>query len=89
MPSQFVLKLYEFATSTGLLPVIEFAALGIIVMTTYLAMHAAFSGTKQGVKFIMSALVGVTGYSVGKLVILAWVVNPLLAQNVTKNPFLN
>ena len=89
MVTQYIVKLYEFATSTGVLPVIEFAALGIIVMTTYLAMHAAFSGAKQGVKFIMSALVGVTGYSVGKLVILAWIVNPLLAQSVTKNPFLN
>jgi hypothetical protein len=85
----YIIKLYQFVTSSGLMPIIEFAMIGIIVMSTYLAMHAAFSQAKQSSKFVLSTMVGLTGYTVGKLVIFAWVINPVLAQSVTKNPFLN
>lgn len=89
MVTEFIVKLYQFVTSSGLLPIIEFATIGFIVMVTYFAMHAAFSQAKQSAKFILSTLVGLTGYTVGKLVIIAWIINPIISQSTTKNPFIN
>lgn len=90
MVLKFLAELYQFASSSSLMPVIEFAVVGFIVMITYLAMHTAFSGAKQGVKFIFSAMIGVTGYTMGKLMIIAWVINPILADSLrSNNPFLN
>ena len=87
---KFITGLYQFASSSSLMPVIEFAVIGFIVMITYLAIHTVFSGAKQGVKFVFSAMIGVTGYTMGKLIIIAWVINPILADSLnSNNPFLN
>jgi hypothetical protein len=57
-------------------------------MMTYLAFFYVFGRGKTALKFMLSSLIGLTGYTLGKAAVIIWVVKPLIAQTLQSNPFL-
>lgn len=64
-------------SGSSLLPVIEFTSISIVVIATYLGVHAAFTRIKPANKVLISMFMGVTAYSLGKLVLVFLLTGPL------------
>ncbi len=77
---ELIINLYNAASGSSLFVIVEFSFVFFIIIMTYFAFHKTFSGGKPSVKFILSTLIGLSGYFTGKAVIIVWVVQPLLRQ---------
>ena len=77
---ELIVKIHSFASESYIFPVIEFAMVMFVIMITYLIVHKMFYGGKTHVKFIFSTILAILGYSMAKLIIFVWIINPVITD---------
>ena len=71
----------KFLASSSLAPVLEFAALFIVVISTYMLLHSIMGHLKPATKALMAMFFGTVAYSIGKIAVLALLVAPAVSGN--------
>ena len=68
----------QMFSSSGLVPILEFAGVAAVIVVTYLAIHNMFNHLKPATKMLVSMFFGSLAYSFGKLVVLTLIINPVI-----------
>jgi len=84
---ELIVKTHSFISESSVFPIIEFAVVMFIIMTTYLIVHKIFYGGKTHVKFIFSTVLGILGYSMAKLIVFVWIINPVITDAAKRSLF--
>lgn len=68
-------------SESSIFPIIEFASVAVIIFCTYLGTHYLLGHLKPATKMLVSMFLGTCAYTIGKLVLIALVIDPF-----TNNP---
>lgn len=66
-------KTIEMMGSNSVGPIVEFSALFVVVIVTYLLINRTMSHLSFVIKFLVAMFLGTVGYAIGKLAVLTFI----------------